>query len=428
MLSIIRSGLYIILTSGFRLVGSFVVTKILAIYTGVSGVGISGQAISFTSLMLLISGGGVHAGLTKFYAQYKNEPSKQLEYMQVASIIAIFVSVVIAFVSVFFQKSISVQIFGDDSYREIIVLIAVLQMFFIGFNFQSAIINANRQVRLSFYLTAITIILGFALSQYALSFNEIIISALSIQILGAFIYSSYFLLKLLGRIRVLGFIIFRLKRIFFIERSRELLQYSLMFFVAAITVPVFNVVLRSQLQLQYDWSILGFWISATRISEGFFQVFSAGLSGYYYTKIVEAKSKNDVYRLVRKIVKITIPIYLAVIIAAVIFQDTLVSIFFSNDFLRTKEFLSWQLLGDLLKYSSQIFGFIYLAQGRVRIFVLAEIVQVALLSIITVSSIQLFGLQGVSVGYAFSNFLFLIFNGGYFYYWIQNKSADTYLG
>ncbi len=61
-------------------------------------------------------------------------------------------------------------------------------------------------------------------------------------------------------------------------------------------------------------------------------------------------------------------------------RDVAIWLLFSAKFIAMRDLFAWQLVGDVLKVGAYVFGYLVIAKASLRLYILAEISQFALLT------------------------------------------------
>jgi PST family polysaccharide transporter len=96
-----------------------------------------------------------------------------------------------------------------------------------------------------------------------------------------------------------------------------------------------------------------------------------------------------------------------VLVGTVALAPTLVQLLYSAAFLPAAELLRWQILGDLLKIASWPLGFVLLAAGRGRAFMLTEAMGAAVLVGMTAVLLPRLGLLAPGIAYVTTYLVYL---------------------
>ena len=75
-MNIVRASFYSAMATASRLVAGLVVIKLVAWFAGPEGVGKLGQFMSLMSLLAVLAGGGISAGIVKYVAEYRHDAQR----------------------------------------------------------------------------------------------------------------------------------------------------------------------------------------------------------------------------------------------------------------------------------------------------------------------------------------------------------------
>ncbi|RME57283.1 hypothetical protein D6779_08980 [Candidatus Parcubacteria bacterium] len=157
------------------------------------------------------------------------------------------------------------------------------------------------------------------------------------------------------------------------EARRSLLGYVAMSVSAAVSIPVVLVVVRSALAEHTSWTVAGYWSMLWRLSEAYLLAIVTLLQIYYLPRLAAAKTKADVYAEVRGALVRFVPMVSLVSFLVYWFREPIIRLVLSEEFMPMASLMPWQLLGDVLKIITWIFGNYIWAKGHVAAFVVSEL-------------------------------------------------------
>ncbi len=128
----------------------------------------------------------------------------------------------------------------------------------------------------------------------------------------------------------------------------------------------------------------------------------------YYPRLTSSiNNKIQLNRLVNEQAEIALLLALPALMAILTFAPLLLQIFYSNEFIDATRMLQWYLLGCLGRIISWPMGFLILALGKGRWFLLSEtlgnLIHLTLIPI----GLYLFGLEGAAIAYSISSYIYI---------------------
>ena len=112
--------------------------------------------------------------------------------------------------------------------------------------------------------------------------------------------------------------------------------------------------------------------------------------------------------------------------AAVIYllREPIILLVFSAEFLPIIDVIAWQLLGDLLRISSFVVGFLLVSKAATKLYIGAEFIQFAIYLALTSTIIRFGGsLDAIAQGYAISYGAYLAIMLGLLFWYTRERDA-----
>jgi PST family polysaccharide transporter len=182
-----------------------------------------------------------------------------------------------------------------------------------------------------------------------------------------------------------------------------------MTFVSATMVPLSQIYLRNYIGVNIGWDAAGYWQGISRISDTYLMLITTTLSIYYLPKLSSIQDKTELRKEIIYGYKIIMPIVIAMAAGVYIFRDFIIKLIFTKDFLPMRELFLYQLIGDVIKITSWLLGYIMVAKAMTRLFVISEIIFVFSFVGLGVLFIKIFGLVGITIAFMVNYLLYLLF-------------------
>jgi PST family polysaccharide transporter len=129
-------------------------------------------------------------------------------------------------------------------------------------------------------------------------------------------------------------------------------------------------------------------------------VVTTSLSVYYLPKVSAMKNDRDIREEVMSIYKLLIPFLFIVSLLIYLFRYYIINILFSDEFQDMQYLFAFQLLGDILKMSTWVLGYLLIAKAMTKTYIAVEIISSALFAALSMLFVNLFGTIGATIGYA----------------------------
>lgn len=374
---------------------ALVLNKVLAIYVGPTGYAVIGQ---FQSLLVMVStfaSGGVNTGVTKYTAEFHEDPQQQEDVLRTAASISLMCACVFVGLLVIFRKPLAAWTLADMQLSGVIVWLAaaLIPMLFNGLllatlNGRKAItayVIANIAGSLVTALTAMALVLKFGL------YGVLVAMAIS-QALACIV--TFWLFQRTGRIRWRNFLGPINRNI-----ARRLGGFALIGATSALAVPVAQMLIRDGLVDRLGWQSAGLWQALSKISEMHLMLLTTTLSLYFLPRFSEIKDATALRKEVVKGYRFVLPLIVAS--AALIFflRELLIRLLLTDKFLPLADVLGWQMVGDVLKISSWVMAYTMISHARIHVFIITELAFSLLWVILTLGGASMDGLRGAILGY-----------------------------
>lgn len=385
-------------TAGSTLIkigAGLVVIKLLAVAFGPSGVGQAGNFRQLITVLGVLSGAGIFNGVTKYVAESRQQPERLRAVLGTASTLILGFSTLLALVMLLAAEPISTALFGRGDYQSVVRAVAFIQMGIAYANLFQAILKGYRDAQGN----ALAVIGGslLGLLAYWLCFT---IGGYRGALLGFALVPALVALPA-------GIMLWR-RRLFSINDlsprwdpllARQFGKFTIMALITAVTLPVAYVMMRNLLAEHDGWQAVGIWQGVSSISDAYLQFITASFSVYLLPTLARLTSKQEISREIVKALKFVMPVVAAVSFSVWLLRDFAIWLLFSTQFAAMRDLFAWQLVGDVLKVSAYIFGYLVIAKASLRFYLLTEISQFLLLTLFSRWLIPLHGALGAAQAY-----------------------------
>ncbi len=408
------------ITTAIRLGIGLVVVKIIAILGGPQGMGLLGQFMGILTIVGTFAGGGISTGLTKYLAQKRSKSSELVTYLQTALVITAYSGAFFAVTILLCSTWISQLLFGTDVYALVIAFLAIFQ-FFMGFNnFSLAVMNGRKDV-LGFcgatVLGAFSGAIGMYLVSQAGDVNSLMVGFLLFST-STVIFSPIFLWVRHQEIR--HALIPKLNHLV----ALKLIRFSGMQLVTVFTLPIAQIFIRSTIEGQYGWEVVGYWQGVNKISDAYLQFFLVFLANYFLPRLAETVKTVDLKRLVFDLLKIIFPISIGITAIIYVSRHSLIDLLFSPTFTPMADYFFFQLIGDIFKILAYALVFIAISRAMFKVLICAEIFQSLMLIIFSSVGAFYFGPTGLVTGYAVTYIVYFLVAFLTFLYFAKKSRLD----
>ena len=352
------------------------VVKLLAVSFGPSGVGQAGNFRQMVTVLGVLSGAGIFNGITKYVAEYHQQPDRLKAVVGTSSSMILGFSTLLAVVFLIAAEPISVGLFGHADYQPIVRAVAFIQMGIAYANFFMAVLKGFRDARgnaLSIIggslLGVVAYYLCYAFGGYPGALAGLALVPAIVVIPAAF---------MLFQRQHIPLNYFRLgwdKAI-----ASHLGKFTIMALITSVTLPVAYVMMRNLLAQYYSWDEVGIWQGVSSISDAYLQFITASFSVYLLPTLSRLVSKHEISREITRSLMFVLPAVAVASFTVWLLRDFAIWLLFSNKFTAMRDLFAWQLVGDVLKVGSYVFGYLVIAKASLRFYVMTEVSQFILLT------------------------------------------------
>jgi PST family polysaccharide transporter len=185
-------------------------------------------------------------------------------------------------------------------------------------------------------------------------------------------------------------------------------RFVLMAFASVVAAPTSQMLIRRDIVAAFGMHHAGYWDASVKLSNTYLALATTTLSLYLLPRLSELPTMADVRREVWRSWRLIVPATAAAALAFYVLREWVILLIFTPKFMPMIELLAWQLVGDVVKTTSWVVGYVLIARARSIEFISTEIVFSLLLWALTALGMRLFGFQGISVGYAVTYVLYLV--------------------
>ncbi|GGA38839.1 O-antigen translocase [Dyella nitratireducens] len=405
-MNIVRAGFYSSIATAARLLTGLVVIKLVAWLAGPEGVGRLGQFMSLMSLLAVLAGGGIGAGIVKYVAEYRYDAQKLSRLLAAALWYALIASCLMGCAALLLSRQLSLWLLGDVRYESLIRILAVAQLGIALANYILAVINGFMDVRrlamIQVLGSALSVAMAVGLSHWLHLYGvllALVVGQLLLLVVGlpAWRRSPYFQRSML-------------RMHFDREMSLKLAAFSVMTLTSALLPPLINIAVRNHLALQFGWSEVGYWQAVSKVSDAYLLFLTTAINIYYLPKLASTHERTSLAAELRNAYRHLLPAVVVLALLVYALRGWVTRLLFSADFSAANALYGPQLIGDVIKIASFMLSYLMLAKAMTRLFVISECVfalsYLALVYVFTAS----FGLIGAMYAFAVNYLFYLVFN------------------
>lgn len=383
----------------------FVIAKVVAIYTGPTGMAMLGQVqsmvVSFNGIINAPTGSGV----VRFTAEYKEQGFEAcapwwraaLQWVLIISAIAIPLGILLA-------KPIASSLFQDASLAWVVVAtVSVLPFAAIG-SLCNSVINGQQLYRRYVGLGMLAALISGGVMLGLIAWQNIQGALLAAAVQAALIG----VVMLIANLRQPWFKLSYWWGAVEPKARKQIGGYMLMAITTALTVPVSLILVRNILIAQVGWDATGQWQAVYKISEVYLGVLTIALGTYYLPRLASLTGVDAIVSEIHKTARIIIPIVAVMALGVYLLRDVAISLLFTEAFRSARDLFAIQLTGDVIKILAWLYAYPMLSRGATKWFMSTEIVFTISFVALTYALVQQHGVVGANMAYAINYFIYFV--------------------
>jgi PST family polysaccharide transporter len=407
MFSFLKNSLLGVFSVGTRLVSSFFLNKMVALYFGPAGIAQLAHFQNLLTFFTLVPNDGINRGVIKYLAGSDKQFFTFRAYFRTGFYLTLLMFLVITGL-LFVARSFFLTYFPPQITWFVLfltgALLLVLQSFF------NAVLMArhkNGLLVLVNTLVALGVIGYVALATVKLAISDFLNGYLLVMGILS-LMAVPFSLQGLPKIRLF-------QPRFSTTAWRHLSKFILMATSVLLFSKGLEYYIRDYLFRHYSVEQTGLWQGVVRISDSYTALYTAVLAYAFYPKVaVMLPDAQKLKKFVQQAFKLLVPVIIMGLALIFLTQNYLFTWLLSSRFKAAQEFLPYQLAGDFCKLLSWLLANILVAQANFKIILVFEAVS----ALFYLGSFYFFtynhGLVGTTMAHCAHYVLFLALNLFYF--------------
>lgn len=370
--------------------------KVLAVYVGPAGYAVIGQFQNAMQMITVVGSGAINNGVTKYTAEYHDDPTQLERLWRTAAAICLFGSLSTSLVIVVFRRQLAYWLLNDVRFASVFVWLGLTLSLFVFNTLLLAILNGKKEI--GRYVTA-----NIAGSLLALTLTVLLTvnHGLCGALVALAVYQSVAFVVTASLVYRTGW--FRQVRLFGpIDKgvAMRLSRYALMAIVSAACAPLSQIAVRNYLGVELGWDAAGYWEAMWRLSAAYLMLVTTTLSVYYLPRLSELREPNLIMREIRDGYRLIVPFVAVSGLVLYWMRDVVIDLLFTPDFRPMRDLFAWQMVGDTLKVGSWLLGYLMLGKAMFGLFIGTEVVFTLSFVALAIGLTGVFGLIGVAIAHA----------------------------
>lgn len=383
----------------------FVIAKVVAIYTGPTGMAMLGQVQSMVSSLNGVINAPVGSGIVRYTAERKDQGFEACApWWRAAVQWVLIISAIMIPSGLLLAEHISNWLFQDTTLAWVVMAtVCVLPLSAIG-TLCNSVINGQQHYRRYVGLGMLS-----ATISGSVMFTMIVMANIQGALLAAAVQAALIgLVMLISNLRQPWFRLNYWWGSTNSEARKSIGGYMLMAITSALTVPISLILVRTILINLVGWESAGHWQAVWKISEVYLGVITMALGTYYLPRLSSLVGVDAIADEINKTARVVIPVVAVMALCVYLLRDVAIWILFTSDFTAARDLFAIQLCGDVIKISSWLYAYPMISRGKTRLFIASEVMFSILFVTLSYPFIYYVGVKGVTISYVISYSIYFI--------------------
>lgn len=380
-------------------------TKTIAVTVGPVGVGTLSMFTTIITLWYSVINLGVSSSSVKLLSENsfldnKKELSKTLFTLNRLTFLT---AIVGALLFALFSGMFSVWSFGNTTYQVSFILLSVVIVAESYNNRNQSVLQAFRRLKFLGMSSFVGNLFGTLISVFLFCYfgESAIVPSLVILYFANYLSSQFCFTKCKTESKTYTYAEVRGVVSNLVRMGVAMTISSIMVYGSAYLIRLYIVYQSGSL------ADVGYYQAGWAIVNGYVGLIFTAMGKDYYPRLAAINNDNtEVVNMANKQIEFGLLIMIPIIVVFIAFIQIIVSILYTSDFHIISTMMLWSLIGMYFKLLSWCIGYIFLAKGLAKWFIIYEVIG----SVITIVSSILFykigGLDGLGIAFLFSNFLY----------------------
>ncbi|PHS33602.1 MAG: hypothetical protein COA95_01120 [Methylophaga sp.] len=403
-MKLIQTSIFSAIASAIGILSGLIVTKIIAIFIGPSGIAFIGQFQNFVSLVLNISGNAFSTAITKYTAEYHSDSLKKYKLWSATIAMAIPISLLCSILVFNFSSELSMYLLHEDKYHYIFRIFSLTIPFFLINTLLMSILNGHKEIRKYIFLNIFSSICSLCvipiLTIY-LAFEGVLLAHILGQVFITIIV--FIFIKKESWLRITNFTVH-----FNMGEVKKIFGFAIITFTAVSSSLLMMLIIRSYLVDNFSVESAGYWQSIMGLSQALLGLITTSLATYFLPTLSLLTEQKDISNELRKGYFLMMPVVIIISLSVYILREPIILILYTEQFMPMKDLFAWQFIGNIIKVAAWLLGYLMVAKAMVKITVSTEVIFALMFILLTKIFTDEFGLVGVTYAYALNAFLHLI--------------------
>ena len=386
-----------------KLIFGFISSKALALFVGASGMAYVGNFRAFLNVLENFSLLGIQNAVVKYVTENQYNKTKLKSVLTTFGILLLSSSIAISILLILGADYLSKQIFNhSEIYSYVFYCVGVVFPLYVFSTFCISIVNGFQEYKKVIYIQFISSGIALVFSLFFIYYYSTFGALVSLVLAPIFVFfvCLFYLKNLISISDVFSFQNFNFSVV------KNLSEYVLMALVSGVIGSFVLLEIRTDIVTITGLQNAGIYEALQRISSYYLLFVSSIMTIYFYPKI--AAKNSNLNLIIFDYLKTIIPIFTIALVLVYFFRKFIIQFLFSSEFETMESLFLWQLLGDLLKAISLIFGTILIANKKTKTFIITEIISLSILYFSSNWMLHTIGINGIVMAHTVTYFMYLL--------------------
>ena len=386
-----------------KLIFGFITSKALALFVGANGMAYVGNFRAFLNVLENFSLLGIQNAVVKYVSEFQNDKTKLKSVLATFGLLLLTSSIAISLFLILGADYLSKQIFNhSEIYSFVFYSIAVVFPLYIFSTFCISVVNGFQEYKNVIYIQIISSAIALIFSVFFIYYYSTIGALVSLIFAPIFVFfvSLFYLKKHIRFWDVLSIEFFDFKVV------KNLSEYVLMALISGVIGSFVLLEIRTDIVAITGLQQAGIYEGLQRISSYYLLFVSSIMAIYFYPKLTETNSNSK--EIVLHYLKTIIPLFTIGLVIIYFLRKLIIQALFSSEFESMESLFLWQLIGDVLKATSLIFGTLLIAKKQTKVFIITEIISLCIMYFSSNLMLHSIGINGIVQAYAFTYLVYLV--------------------
>ena len=403
-MTLIKTSMLSAVATLIKILSGFIITKVIAVYIGPSGLALIGQLQNFIMLVKTVAGDFLKTAITKYTAEYENDENKKYDLWS-SSFKLVFILNLVAFVGlIYFSNDLSYYLFQTVEYTFIFKILAISLPFFVSNTILLSILNGQKQIKQYIFLNIMLSIVSLFIVVILSVLYEVkgaLVAYIASQSIVLFIALIYLRKETWLKLK---FFLFSVRE----ENIKKLLGFAIITLSAVLASNASMIYIRNYISDTYSMGDAGYWQGVWLLSQVTLSLITTSLATYFLPTLSVLTNKKALNKELTNAIYIVIPIAIVISLSMYFLREYIIIVLYSDQFMPMSQLFLWQMVGNVIKVLGWLFGYVLVAKAMVKYTVTTEILFAVIFIVSSIYFMRLYGLVGVTYAYATSSLLHLI--------------------